>query len=78
MYYFITNTEDGLRVSKPLDHDEAMELIGELTSEDLRPECRAAFTDQIPTPYTDERNVCIIKGEPIIPKAVKLVTEYHL
>jgi hypothetical protein len=77
MYYFIQNSEDGLLVTG-CDHDEAMEHIKDLTGEEIRPEYRATFIDTIPNAYTNERNVCIIKGDLVVPEPVQLVTEYKL
>jgi hypothetical protein len=77
MYYFIQNSEDGIRITG-CDHGEAMEHIKDLTSQDLRPECRAEFIDTIPNEYTSDRKVCVIWGDIIVPDEAKVVTEYRL
>jgi hypothetical protein len=55
-----------------------MDHIADLTSEDLRPECRALFVGSPPNEYSDTREVFIIKGEPTLPRKVEVVTRFAL
>jgi len=78
MYYFVSNSEDGLRVDGPFSESDALARIEDLTSADILPDYRARFVDELPGWDTPLKHVCIIKGEPIIPKPVNVVTEYTL
>jgi hypothetical protein len=77
MYFFIQNSEDGITITA-LGHDDALKHIADLTSEDLRPECRAQFVGVPPNDYSNTSEVCIVQGEIVIPRAVERVTEYKL
>lgn len=78
MYYFISNSEDGLRVDGPFDHDMALARIGDLTDEDIQPQYRAKFVSTIPDPYTPPEHVLILSAEVITPLASQRVTEWSL
>lgn len=78
MYFFIQCTEDGMYVTR-CDHAEAAAgHLEEIAGPDIDPEYRPNFVSVPPSYYSNERDVCIIKGEVVIPKAVTTVTEWSL
>lgn len=78
MFYWIQNSDDGVRIDGPLKQAEVLARIAEETSEDYVPEARAEFQETIPDAYTDTNMVCIIRGEVVIPEPVQRVTEWTL
>lgn len=78
MYFFINNTEDGLRVRCIDDEATALAHIENIAGEDITPGYRAHFVLNIPDDYSPEEDVLIIRGEPVLPKPVKHVTTWEL
>lgn len=78
MYYFISNSEDGLRVEGPFNEADALERIDDLTSEDVLPQYRSVFVDEVPSWNTPVEHVYIVKGENVIPQPVQRITEWTL
>jgi hypothetical protein len=78
MYFWVRNSEDGLYVDGPWDHETLMVYIRDATSEDIRPEYRTKFVGTIPGETTSPEHVCIIKGEIIVPQPVNVVTEWNV
>lgn len=78
MYFWIQNTEDGVRV-RPYFNDEALIMaIRDVTSEEVRPECRAFFIQRVPSDSSPEREVAIVKGEFIAPKPITTVLDWEI
>lgn len=78
MYYFVANSEDGLRVDGPFDYEQTLERINDLTSEDIQPQYRAQFVTTVPDAYTPPEHVLIIEGQFVLPQERQRVTEWTL
>lgn len=78
MYYFVSNSEDGLRVDGPFGHDAALARIGDLTSEEVQPQYRSTFVETIPDVFTPPEHVCILSADVVVPLASQRVTEWSL
>jgi hypothetical protein len=78
MYFWIQNSEDGLRVIPISQIGELLDRIEEETCEDIRPECCIVFIETIPDEYTDTNKVCIIQGAVRIPEPVTTVTQWAI
>jgi hypothetical protein len=76
MYLILRNSEDGLIWHTYNTAEALQEMIAEETSEDLVPEARAKFRETPPTAYVDTNEIFIMKGETVVPKPVKVVTEW--
>lgn len=78
MYYFIHNSEDGLRVTEFDTKEAAEEYLLDIAGPDIDPRYRPYFIDRAPDAYDDPEKYLLIEGEPVFPKAVVTVTEYTL
>lgn len=76
MYLTLRNSDDGLIWHTYNTAEALQEMIKEETSDDLVPEARIRFVGLPPTAYSNTNEVFIMKGEHVIPTAVKVVTEW--
>jgi hypothetical protein len=82
MFYIISNSESGINFAGPFDAAGVQKWISERTK-DIKPEFHPAFLDHFPTTHSGFFEASfdaaiIVKGEIVVPKAVKVVTEYEL